>query len=70
MLVNAAGEIVGEDKASGIAWFVTTPPPGGGGHVSYGGESDAWGLTLKGADVKNANFGVVLSAYYTSLTVQ
>lgn len=51
-----AGTVVGDNKASGLAWPTTD------GTATYGGAADLWGTTWTAAEVKATNFGVVLSA--------
>jgi hypothetical protein len=57
-LVDETGAIVGANKADTVTVWPTTATT-----VSYGGASDTWTWgTVTGAKIKNANFGVVLSA--------
>jgi hypothetical protein len=57
-LVDETGTIVGANKADTVTVWPTTATT-----VSYGGASDTWTWwTVTGAKIKNANFGVVLSA--------
>jgi len=50
------GAAAGAQHASLADWNNTASP------ASYGGESDAWGLALTGADVNDPDFGFSLSA--------
>jgi hypothetical protein len=54
-LVNASGVITAQNKAQAGNWPAASP-------VLYGGDSDTWGETWTGADVKSPNFGWVVSA--------
>jgi hypothetical protein len=57
---NAAGTIVGNNKANATEWSTTST--GGGVSQAYGGAADTWGLTLTGADLASEEWGIVLSA--------
>lgn len=50
-----AGTVVGDNKASGLAWPTTD------GTATYGGAADLWGTTWTAAEVKATNFGFVIS---------
>jgi hypothetical protein len=53
----ADGSIGSENKAS-----ATEYPGSSDGIATYGANNDTWGLTLTGADVNDADFGVALSS--------
>lgn len=50
-----AGVVSGNNKASVAEWVSSI-------YVSYGGATDKWGLTLTDTDIKDPNFGMVISA--------
>ena len=52
-----AGSTVGNSKADTVNAWPTTDT-----WKTYGGSSDLWGTTWTASDIKNSNFGVVLSA--------
>ncbi len=54
------GTVQGNDKANPDYW------PTSDTYVSYGSSNDTWGLSFTPQDINNANFGVALSAWYTS----
>lgn len=62
-LINSAGTMIGADKATTAQWLAYDPNT----YVSYGGSTNRWGLALRGADVKSANFGMALRAINTNL---
>lgn len=49
------GSVVGDNKAIGIAWTGTDTVD------TYGGAADLWGTTWTAAEVKDADFGFVIS---------
>lgn len=51
------GVVSGNNNALAGDWIDT-----GLTYYSYGGSSDTWGLSLTGADVNNANFGVAFAS--------
>lgn len=50
------GVVSGDNKSAGASW------PYADAYSTYGGASDAWGLSMTDADVNASDFGVVLSA--------
>lgn len=55
-LLDASGALIGDNKAGAIGWTTTDT------FKSYGGSSDKWNASPTAAMVKDADFGVVLSA--------
>lgn len=55
-IVKADGTVGTTNKASGTGWVTTLNT-----YYSYGGASDVWGETWTASDIKDADFGVVLS---------
>ena len=51
-----SGSIVGDNKADTSSWPTTDT------WKTYGGTTDLWGTTWTASDIKNSNFGVILSA--------
>jgi len=62
-IVDEEGTIGGTDHATATLW-------GAEGYVSHGSSTDAWGLTLTGADVLDSSFGAALSVRLTGTTSQ
>ena len=58
------GVITGTDKADTVSSW-----PSPEAYVSHGGSTDLWGTTWTASDINNENFGVVISAYLSSLEV-
>lgn len=58
-LVDADGNNVGDDKASGSSW----PTAFSFATAEYGSDSDDWNASLTATAINNSNFGVRLSAY-------
>jgi len=56
-LVNGSGTIVGDNKAA----TTTDWPTGSEAPATYGGVSDDWTASLTAADIRDSDFGVVLS---------
>jgi hypothetical protein len=59
-----AGNVVGEDRASSLAWTTTDT------YITYGGPTDTWGENWTLADVNSAQFGAAISARVQSATAR
>ena len=59
-LVDDTGTVVGDNKNNTSYWSTTEA------YVSYGSDNDLWGATWTPAQVNDSDFGVVLSAEYTT----